>query len=57
MEEKKKVFIRGLKGRGNEVIDILTGLHNELQKLWNWFLTKEEAEAAAERVRKALKGE
>ena len=26
MEEKKKVFIRGLKGRGNEVIDILTKL-------------------------------
>lgn len=26
MEEKKKVFIRGRKGRGNEVIDILTGL-------------------------------
>ena len=26
MEEKKKVFIRGLKGRGNEVIDILTEL-------------------------------
>ena len=26
MEEKKKVFIRGRKGRGSEVIDILKGL-------------------------------
>lgn len=28
-----------------------------LLRAGNWFLTKEEAEAAAERVRKALKGE
>lgn len=26
MEEKKKVFIRGRKGREKEVVDILTGL-------------------------------